>query len=154
MNTEHQKTIAQNRKARHDFFILATHEAGIALRGTEVKSLRAGRLNLKDSYAKVKNGELWLIGLHISPYEQGNINNHDPERTRKLLMHSREIDRLRRNIEEKGLTLVPLSLYFKDGRVKVELGLAKGKHTFDKRDDQTEREAKREMDRARKNRHD
>ena len=149
---EHEKSIAYNRKARHDFFILSNFEAGIALRGTEVKSLRAGRLNLKDSYAKVKSGELWLIGMHISPYEQGNINNHDPERPRKLLMHAREIDRIRRSIEEKGLTLVPLSLYFKHGKVKVELGLAKGKHTFDKRDDQAEREARREMDRARKTR--
>jgi SsrA-binding protein len=149
---DHEKIIAQNRKARHDFFILSTLEAGIALRGTEVKSLRAGRLNLKDSYAKVKSGELWLVGMHISPYEQGNINNHDPERPRKLLMHAREIDRLRRNVEEKGLTLVPIALYFKNGKVKVELGLAKGKHTYDKRDDNAEREARREMDRAKKHR--
>ena len=147
---EHEKAIAQNRKARHDFFILSTHEAGIVLQGTEVKSIRAGRLNLKDSYAKVKDGELWLIGMHISPYEQGNIFNHDPERVRKLLLHAREIERLRRSIEEKGLTLVPLALYFKSGRVKVELGLAKGKHTYDKREDTAQREARREMDRARK----
>ena len=147
---EKKKFITQNRKARHDFFILETYEAGIALQGTEVKSLREGRINLKDSYARVKNGELWLIGTHISPYEQGNINNHDPERSRKLLMHAREIERLRRNIEEKGLTLVPLSLYFKEGRAKVEIGLAKGKHTYDKREDTAKRDAQREMDRARK----
>jgi SsrA-binding protein len=147
---ENTKSITQNRKARHDFFILSTIEAGIALQGTEVKSLRDGRVNLKDSYARVKNGELWLIGMHISPYEKGNIFNHDPERERKLLLHSREIDKMRRGIEEKGMTLVPLSLYFKEGRVKVELGLAKGKHEYDKRDDNAEREARREMDRARK----
>jgi len=147
---EKTKPIAQNRKARHDYFILATYEAGIALQGTEVKSLREGRVNLKDSYARVKEGELWLIGTHISPYEQGNIYNHDPERSRKLLMHAREIEKLRRSVEEKGLTLVPLSFYFKEGRVKVEIGLAKGKHTYDKREDTAAREAKREMDRARK----
>jgi SsrA-binding protein len=150
MLMEKTKFIAQNRKARHDYFILDSLEAGIVLQGTEVKSLREGRVNLKDSYARIKDGELWLIGMHISPYEQGNIFNHDPERTRKLLMHTREIEKLRRNTEEKGLTLVPLSLYFKEGRVKVELGLAKGKHTYDKREDTAEREAKREMDRARK----
>ena len=147
---EHTKSIVQNRKARHDFFILSTVEAGIALHGTEVKSLREGRVNLKDSYARMKDGELWLLGMHISPYEKGNINNHDPERDRKLLLHAREIERMRRGIEEKGMTLVPLSLYFKEGRVKVELGLAKGKHEYDKRDDNAEREARREMERARK----
>ncbi len=147
---EKVKYITLNRKARHDYFILDTYEAGIALVGTEVKSLRDGRVNLKDSYARVLNGELWLIGTHISPYPQGNIFNHEPERSRKLLMHAREIVKLRRNIEEKGLTLVPLSMYFKEGRVKVEIGLAKGKHTYDKREDTAEREAKREMDRARK----
>lgn len=147
---EKTKTIAQNKKARHDFFILDTWEAGIVLQGTEVKSLRDSRVNLKDSYARVRNGEVWLIGVHISPYPQGNIANHEPERDRKLLLHTREIERLRRNIEEKGLTIVPLSLYFSEGRVKVELGLAKGKHTYDKREDTAEREARREMDRARK----
>lgn len=147
---EKTKIIAQNKKARHDFFILDTWEAGIVLQGTEVKSLRDSRVNLKDSYARVRNGEVWLIGVHISPYPQGNIANHEPERDRKLLLHAREIERLRRNIEEKGLTIVPLSLYFSEGRVKVELGLAKGKHTYDKREDTAEREARREMDRARK----
>lgn len=145
---EKTKLITQNRKARHDFFILETFEAGIALMGTEVKSLRDGRVNLKDSYARILNGELWLIGTHISPYPQGNIFNHEPERSRKLLMHAREIEKLRRSVEEKGLTLVPLSLYFKEGRVKVEIGIAKGKHSYDKREDTAEREAKREMDRA------
>lgn len=144
------KLIAQNKKARHDYFIMSKYEAGIALTGTEVKSIREGKVNLKDSYAHMENGELWLIGTHISPYSQGNINNHDPLRKRKLLMHAREIDRLKRGIEEKGLTLVPLSLYFIGGRVKVELGLARGKHQYDKRQDNAERDAKRDMDRARK----
>ena len=144
------KIIAQNKKARHDYFILSKYEAGIALKGTEVKSIRQGHVNLKDSYARVMDNELWLIGVHISPYEQGNIYNHDPLRNRKLLLHSSEIERLRKNIEEKGLTIVPLSLYFNRGRVKVELGLARGKHLYDKREDKAAREAKREMDRARK----
>jgi SsrA-binding protein len=144
------KIIAQNKKARHDYFILSKYEAGIALKGTEVKSIRQGHVNLKDSYARVMDNELWLIGVHISPYEQGNIYNHDPLRNRKLLLHSSEIERLRKSIEEKGLTIVPLSLYFNGGRVKVELGLARGKHLYDKREDKAAREAKREMDRARK----
>ena len=144
------KPIAQNKKAYHDFFIMSKYEAGIVLTGTEVKSIREGKVNLKDSYAHLEHGELWLIGTHISPYAQGNINNHDPLRKRKLLMHVREIDRLKRSIEEKGLTLVPLSLYFSGGRVKVELGLARGKHQYDKRQDNAERDAKRDMDRARK----
>ena len=129
---------------------MSKYEAGIALTGTEVKSIREGKVNLKDSYAHMENGELWLIGTHISPYSQGNINNHDPLRKRKLRMHAREIERLKRNIEEKGLTLVPLSLYFDGGRVKVELGLARGKHQYDKRQDNAERDAKRDIDRARK----
>ena len=144
------KPIAQNKKARHEYFIMSKYEAGIVLTGTEVKSIREGKVNLKDSYAHLEHGELWLIGTHISPYTQGNINNHDPLRKRKLLMHVREIDRLKRSIEEKGLTLVPLSLYFSGGRVKVELGLARGKHQYDKRQDNAERDAKRDMDRARK----
>ncbi len=144
------KPIAQNKKAHHDYFIISKYEAGIALTGTEVKSIREGKVNLKDSYAHLENGELWLIGTHISPYLQGNINNHDPLRKRKLLMHASEIERLKRNIEAKGLTLVPLSLYFNGGRVKVELGLARGKHQYDKRQDNAERDAKRDIDRARK----
>jgi len=142
------KTIGKNRKARHNFMVLSNHEAGIVLRGTEVKSLREGSLNFLDSYARVVNGELWLIGLHISPYDKGNIYNHDPARDRKLLMHSREIERLRKSIDEKGLTIVPLSMYLKKGIVKVELGLCRGKHIHDKRRDEASRDAKREMDRA------
>lgn len=146
------KTIAKNRKARHNFAILSTFEAGIALHGTEVKSLREGNLNFMDSYAKIKDGELWLQGLHISPYDKGNIHNHDPLRDRKLLMHGNEIERLRKNIDEKGLTIVPLSLYLKHGRVKVEIGLARGKHLYDKRQDSQDRDAKREMERAKRTR--
>ena len=142
------KIIARNKKARHDYFILSTYEAGIVLKGTEVKSIRETRLNLKESYARVEEGELWLMKMHISPYEKGNIYNHDPLRPRKLLMHRREIERLRRSIEEKSLTIVPLSVYLKQGRVKVELGLAKGKRLYDKREDKAARDAKREMDRA------
>ena len=144
------KKIIRNKKARHEYFILSTYEAGIALRGTEVKSIRDGRLNFKDSYARVNNGELWLIGLHISQYEKGNIHNHDPLRERKLLMHSREIERLRKSIDEKGLTFIPLSIYLKNGKIKVELGLAKGKQLYDKRQDSASRDAKREMERAKK----
>ena len=144
------KLIAQNKKARHDYFILQKYEAGIVLQGTEVKSIRESKANLKESYARIDNGELWLIGMHISPYKQGNIYNHEPRRRRKLLMHASEIERLRKSSEEKGLTIIPLSLYFSGGRVKVELGLARGKHLYDKREDTATREAKREMDRARK----
>ena len=147
---ENVKIITKNKKARHDYHILETHETGIALAGTEVKSVRNGRINLSDSHARVRNGELWLIGMHISPYEQGNVFNHDPLRDRKLLMHRREIEKLRRGIEEKGLTLVPLAVYLKRGRVKIELGLAKGKKLYDKREDRAARDAKREIDRARK----
>jgi len=147
---ENIKTIARNKKARHEYSILSTFEAGMVLQGTEVKSIREGRLNFLDSYARVKNGELWLIGLHVSPYDKGNIHNHDPLRERKLLMHSREIERLRKNVEEKGLTIVPLSIYLKSGKVKVELGLARGKHLYDKRRDAASRDARKEMDRAKK----
>ncbi len=144
------KVIARNKKAHHNYFIQSTYEAGIVLKGTEVKSIRNNRLNFNDSYAQVQDGELWIVGMHISPYEQGNINNHDPTRKRKLLLHNREIERLRKNIEEKGLTIVPLSLYLKKGLVKVELGVAKGKHLFDKREDSAQRDAKREIERAMK----
>ena len=143
-----EKIIVQNRRAHHDYHILERLEAGIELRGTEVKSLRAGHMTLKDSYADVADGEVRLVGAHISPYEQGNIYNHDPERPRRLLMHKREIIRLGARIAEKGLTLVPLRVYFKEGRVKVEVGLCQGKHTVDKRDAIRDREAKREIDRA------
>lgn len=143
-----RKIIAQNRKARHDYEILETFEAGLALRGTEVKSLRAGRANLKDSYAAVHNGEVWLYGVHISPYSHGNINNHDPERDRKLLLHRREIRRLIGKTKETGLTLVPLQLYFTRGKAKVELALARGKKQYDKREAIARRDAEREMKRA------
>lgn len=141
------RTIAQNRKARYQYFIEETFEAGIALQGTEVKSIRAGRVNLKDSYARVDNGELFIYNMHISPYESGNRFNHDPLRARKALMHRREINRLMGHVQEKGYTLVPLSVYLKNSRVKVELALAKGKKAFDKRHSIAERDAKREMER-------
>ncbi len=147
MEKEEIKVIAQNKKARHDYFIEQTLEAGIVLSGTEVKSIRQGKVNLKDSYASVENGEVILSGMHISPYEQGNIFNKDPMRDRKLLLHKFEIRKLIGYIQQKGLTLVPIQLYFKNGRVKLELGVAKGKKLHDKRDDIAERDAKREIDR-------
>ena len=124
------KVVADNRKAHYDYIILNKYEAGIVLSGTEVKSIRGGNVNLKDSYAKILHGEMWVIGMHISPYEQGNRYNLDPMRSRKLLLHKQEIDRLFGKIKQDGLTLVPLQLYFKNGRVKLELGLAKGKKTM------------------------
>src|SRR5215813_9981937 len=139
------KVVATNRKAYHDYEVLETYEAGIALRGTEVKSLRESRVNFKDCYAAVDNGEAWLIGCHISPYHHGSDANHEPERKRKLLLHRREIGRLLGKVAERGLTLVPLRLYFKEGRAKVELGLARGKKLHDKRAAIREREAKREL---------
>jgi SsrA-binding protein len=144
------KIISQNRKAYHDYHIEDTLEAGIALLGTEVKSLREGRANLKDSYVLVKGGEAYLLNCHISPYSHGNIMNHEPLRTRKLLMHRKEIDRLRGKVESKGYTLIPLKLYFKNSYAKVEIGLARGKKLFEKRDTIKEREAKREIERATK----
>jgi len=144
------KIVVQNRKARHDYFVLETWEAGLELKGTEVKSIRLGQCNLKDSYALVKEGELLLQGMHISPYEQGNIFNHDPFRTRKLLAHKREITKLYGKQQADGYSLIPLSVYFKDGKVKVELALAKGKKLYDKRHDIAEKDADREMDRRMK----
>ena len=146
------KTIAQNKKARHDYFVEETYEAGIELCGTEVKSLRAGRVNLKDSWCSIVDGEIFVNGMHISPYEQGNIFNRDPMRVRKLLMHKKEILKLYGTLKQEGLTLIPLSLYFKNGRVKVELGLCKGKKLYDKRSDMAKRDAKRTIDRALKER--
>ena len=146
------KTIAVNRKARHDYFVQGTYEAGIELFGTEVKSLRQGQVNLKDSWCDIQNGELFIKQMHISPYEKGNIFNKDPIRPRKLLMHKREILKLYGTLKQEGLTLVPLSLYFKNSRVKVELGLCKGKKLYDKRDDIAKRDAKRTIDRAMKER--
>ena len=146
------KYITDNRKARHDYFIHETFEAGLALTGTEVKSLRQGKVNLKDSFCRIENGELYLLGMHISPYEQGNRFNVDPLRTRKLLMHKYEILKLFGNVKEKGYTLIPLSLYFKKGRVKVAIALATGKKLYDKRRDLAEKEAKRNIERTMKNR--
>ncbi len=141
------KQIAANKKAYHDYFVLDRFEAGIELTGTEVKSIRAGTLNVKDSYCRILDGELWLIGMHISPYKQGSYFNVDPDRRRRLLMHKREIIRLGSRVQQEGLALVPLSLYFKDSRVKVELGLCKGKKLYDKRADAADKSAKREIDR-------
>lgn len=146
------KQIAANRKAFHDYFVLDRFEAGIELCGTEVKSIRGGAVNLKDSYCTIKDGELILRGMHVSPYEHGNIFNRDPVRPRRLLMHKREILRLNARVMQDGVALVPLSLYWKDGRVKAELGLCKGKKLHDKRDAEAEREAKRDMDRTMKER--
>jgi SsrA-binding protein len=146
------KIVCQNRKAYHDYHIEETVEAGIALLGTEVKSLREGRANLKDSYVLIKGREAFLLNCHISPYSHGNILNHDPLRTRKLLMHTEEIDKLGGKASTKGYTLVPLKIYFKDSFAKVEIGVAKGKRFFEKRETIKEREAKREIERALKNR--
>ena len=144
------KTIAENRKARHDYFVEDTYEAGIELVGTEVKSLRQGGVNLKDSFCDIKDGEIFVRGMHISPYEQGNIFNRDPMRMRRLLMHRREILRLFAQVKQDGYTLIPLSLYFKGSRVKMCVGVFKGKKLYDKRADIAKRDAKRSMDRAMK----
>lgn len=139
--------MAENRKARHDYFVEETYECGIALAGTEVKSIRAGRVNLRDAYAQVKNGECFIIGMHISPYEQGNIFNLDPFRVRKLLLHKSEIRKLGNLAQVEGYSLIPLQLYIKDGLVKLELAVAKGKKLYDKRSTVAERDAKRDMER-------
>lgn len=152
MAKEQTKLIAKNSKAFHDYFVEERFEAGVVLSGTEVKSIRQGGVNLKDSWCQIKDGELWLYGVHISPYEKGNIFNKDPRRVRKLLMHRREILRLHMSVQRDGLTLIPLSLYFSDAKVKVELGLCKGKKLYDKRASAAERDAKRDMDRAMKSR--
>ena len=145
---EELKTVAQNRKARHDYFVEESFECGLELRGTEVKSIRLGKCNLKDSYASVEKGEMWVHGMHISPYEKGNIFNTDPMRPKKLLMHKAEIRKLEQAIMQKGLTLVPLSVYLKQGRMKLQLGLCKGKKNYDKRDDIAKRDAEREIERG------
>ena len=146
------KRVAENRKARHDYFLDDTFEAGIALAGTEVKSLREGRISLRDSYVEVRGSasapELYLVGAHISPYDQGNIWNHDPLRARKLLLHRAEIDRVAAKVRERGYTVVPTKVYFKDGRAKVEIGLARGKKLYDKRHDLAKRDAQRDVERA------
>lgn len=144
------KIAAQNRKAHHDYFVEDRFEAGIELFGTEVKPIRAGTLNLKDSYCIAKNGEIYLHGMHISPYEHGSFFNRDPERPRRLLMHKREIYRLQALVQQDGYALVPLSVYFKNARVKIEVGLCKGKKNYDKRDAIAKRDAKRDIDRAMK----
>ena len=145
------KQAAANRKAFHDYFILERYEAGIELFGTEVKSIRAGTLNLKDSYCTIKNGEIFVRGMHISPYEKGNIFNRDPDRIRKLLMHKREILKLNARVMQEGVALIPLSVYFRDSRVKVEIGLCKGKKLYDKRESDAKQQAKRDMERTLKN---
>ena len=146
------KIAAQNRKAYHDYFVEERYEAGIELAGTEVKSIRGGRVNLKDSYCVAKDGELFALSMHISPYEKGNIFNRDPVRSRRLLMHKREIRKLHALVKQDGYALVPLSVYFKDSRVKLEIGLAKGKKLYDKRESAARRDAKREIDRTLKER--
>ncbi|MFJ7639402.1 SsrA-binding protein SmpB [Peribacillus sp. NPDC097264] len=142
------KQLAQNKKAYHDFFIEQTFEAGIVLKGTEIKAIRAARLNLKDAFAKIENGEIYLYNMHISPYEQGNQFNHDPLRTRKLLLHKKEINKLIGETKETGYTIVPLKMYLKNGFAKVLIGLGKGKKQYDKRDDLKKKEAKRDIERA------
>lgn len=152
MPQKHSPTIAQNKKAYHDYFVEETMEAGIELCGTEVKSLRKGAVNLKDSWCTVEKGELFLNGMHISPYEQGNIFNRDPLRVRRLLMHKREINHLAGVLQRQGYALIPLSLYFKGSRVKVQLGLCRGKKLYDKREAAARRDMKREAERALKER--
>jgi SsrA-binding protein len=146
------KVLGQNKKAYHDYFIEETYEAGIVLQGTEIKSIRNGRVNMKDSYARIINGEVFLMGMHISPYEQGNRYNHDPLRVRKLLLHNKEISKLIGQTKEQGYALVPLKLYLKNGFAKVLIGLGKGKKNYDKREDLKRKEAKREIERAFKER--
>ena len=150
--SEGRKVVATNRRARHNYDIVDIFEAGIVLRGSEVKSLRAGQVQLKDAYATIRNGELWLENAHIAPYSFASGGGHDPERPRKLLLHRREIDRLIGKVNEQGLTLIPLQVYFTSGKAKIELALAKGRRTYDKRRKLAEREQKREMDRARRHR--
>ena len=146
------QTITVNRAARHEYFVLETYEAGIELFGTEIKSIRNGSVNLKESWADIQNGEVFVYGMHVSPYEKGNIFNKDPFRVRKLLLHKKEINKLIGKLKQEGLTLIPLSLYFKKQYVKVELGLCKGKKLYDKRDAMAKRDAKRDIDRALKER--
>ena len=144
---EMEQVVSTNRKAYHDYFIEETYEAGITLLGTEVKSLREGKANLKDSYALIKGNEIFLLNCHISPYSHGNIQNHDPLRTRKLLLHRKEINKLWGKLTQKGLTLIPLKIYFKKGKAKVEIGLCKGKKQYEKREVLKEKEARREIER-------
>ena len=147
MKEEDIKVVANNKKARHDYFIEMTYEAGLVLKGTEVKSIRQGRVNLKESYVIVKNGEIFVFGMHVSPYKEGNIFNEDPLRTRKLLLNRKEIRKISQDIKLEGSTVVPLRLYFKRGRAKLEIALAKGKKLYDKRESQREKDIKRSIDR-------
>ena len=149
---ESTKTIAQNKKAHHDYFVLESYEAGIELCGTEVKSLRAGRVNLKDSWCNIVDGEIFVNGMHISPYDHGNVFNKDPMRVRRLLMHKKEILKLFGTLQQQGLSIIPISLYFKGSKVKMQVGLCKGKKLYDKRATMAERDAKRSIDRALKER--
>ncbi len=148
MSNEPVKVIATNRKARHDYLIEDTLEAGMVLQGSEIKAIRAGEVNLRDSYAAIRDGELWLMNVHITPYKQASYQNHEPRRPRKLLAHRREINRLTGKLQEKGLTLVPLRLYLKNSRAKIELGLGRGKKSHDKRQALKERDDQRQIDRA------
>lgn len=150
--TDERQVVAQNKKARHDYFVLETYEAGIELFGTEVKSIRKGKINLKDSWCSIDAGEIFVNGMHISHYEQGNIFNRDPMRVKRLLMHKKEINRLLGVTKQQGLTLIPLSVYFLKGRAKLEIGLCKGKKNYDKRETLAKRDAQRDMERAAKNR--
>ena len=152
-NKEDRQIIAQNKKAQHDYFVLETYEAGIELFGTEVKSIRKGRVNLKDSWCSIDEGEIFVNGMHVSPYEQGNIFNRDPMRVKRLLMHKREINRLFGVTKQQGLTLIPLSVYFLNGRAKLEVGLCKGKKNYDKRDVAAKKDAQREIERNFKERY-
>ncbi len=149
---DERQVVAQNKKARHDYFVLETYEAGIELFGTEVKSIRKGKINLKDSWCSIDAGEIFVNGMHISHYEQGNIFNRDPMRVKRLLMHKKEINRLLGVTKQQGLTLIPLSVYFLKGRAKLEIGLCKGKKNYDKRETMAKRDAQRDMERAAKNR--
>ena len=146
------KVVAQNRKARHDYFIIETLEAGMALRGSEIKSIRAGQANLKEAYVRVEAGQAWLMGAHIAPYDPASRANHDPLRPRRLLLHTKQIRELYQQVKEKGLTVVPLQIHLRKGRAKLEIGLARGKKNYDKREDIAKRDAEREMERARKSR--
>ena len=152
MENQNGKIIAQNKKARHDYFVLELFEAGIELYGTEVKSIRQGKVNLKDSWCSIKNGEIFVNGMHISPYEQGNIFNRDPLRVKRLLMHKREINRLFAQVKQQGLAIIPLSLYFSKGKAKLEIGLCKGKKLYDKRETEAKKSDKRKIEQALKNR--
>ena len=153
-NKDDRQITAQNKKAQHDYFVLETYEAGIELFGTEVKSIRAGKVNVKESYCDIKDGEVFVVGMHISPYDQGNIYNKDPLRPKKLLLHKREILKLFGLVSQKGYTLVPLQVYLSNSRVKIEIGLCRGKKLYDKRDDMARNDARRDMERAFKSHND